>query len=177
MAGASETRFSVVRYGNVMGSRGSVAPFFKKLLAEGAEDLPITDARMTRFWITLTQGVNFVLSSLEQMRGAEIFVPKIPSMKTTELAAAIAPHLPHRIVGIRSGEKLHEIMVPEDDARSTVELSDRYVILPSHNPEKRAWYLAEGATALPDGFSYCSDKNPEHLDALGLQDLLARAYS
>jgi len=177
MAGASETRFSVVRYGNVMGSRGSVAPFFRKLLAEGAEDLPITDARMTRFWITLTQGVNFVLSSLEQMRGAEIFVPKIPSMKTTELAAAIAPHLPHRIVGIRSGEKLHEIMVPEDDARSTVELSDRYVILPSHNPEKRAWYLAEGATALPDGFSYCSDKNPEHLDALGLQDLLARAYS
>jgi len=177
MAGASETRFSVVRYGNVMGSRGSVAPFFKKLLAEGAADLPITDARMTRFWITLTQGVNFVLSSLEQMRGAEIFVPKIPSMRTTELATAIAPHLPHRIVGIRSGEKLHEIMVPEDDARSTVELSDRYVILPSHNPEKRAWYLAAGAAALPDGFSYCSDKNPEQLDAHGLQDLLARAYS
>jgi UDP-N-acetylglucosamine 4,6-dehydratase len=177
MAGGSETRFSVVRYGNVMGSRGSVAPFFQKLLAEGAPDLPITDARMTRFWITLTQGVNFVLSSLEQMRGAEIFVPKIPSMRTTELASALAPHLPHRIVGIRSGEKLHEIMVPEDDARSTVELPDRYVILPSHNPEKRAAYMAEGALELPDGFSYCSDKNPERLDARGLQALLAQAYT
>ncbi len=176
MAGASETRFSVVRYGNVMGSRGSVAPFFKKLLAEGALDLPITDARMTRFWITLTQGVNFVLSSLEQMRGAEIFVPKIPSMRTTELATALAPHLPHRIVGIRSGEKLHEIMVPEDDARSTVELTDRYVILPSHLPAKREAYMAEGATALPDGFSYASDKNPERLDARGLQGLLTQAY-
>ena len=176
MAGGSETRFSVVRYGNVMGSRGSVAPFFQKLLAEGSPDLPITDPRMTRFWITLTQGVNFVLSSLEQMRGAEIFVPKIPSMRTTELASAIAPHLPHRIVGIRSGEKLHEIMVPEDDARSTVELPDRYVILPSHNPEKRAAYLAEGALPLPDGFSYCSDKNPERLDARGLQGLLAQTY-
>jgi UDP-N-acetylglucosamine 4,6-dehydratase len=176
MAGGSDTRFCVVRYGNVVGSRGSVAPFFKKLLADGAEDLPITDVRMTRFWITLTQGVNFVLSSLEQMRGAEIFVPKIPSMRTTELASAIAPHLPHRIVGIRSGEKLHEIMVPEDDARSTVELPDRYVILPSHVPEKRAAYLAEGARALPEGFSYCSDKNPEHLDARGLQALLAQTF-
>jgi UDP-N-acetylglucosamine 4,6-dehydratase len=176
MAGGSDTRFCVVRYGNVVGSRGSVAPLFKKLLADGAEDLPITDARMTRFWITLTQGVNFVLSSLEQMRGAEIFVPKIPSMRTTELASAIAPHLPHRIVGIRSGEKLHEIMVPEDDARSTVELPDRYVILPSHVPEKRAAYLAEGARALPEGFSYCSDKNPEHLDARGLQALLGQTF-
>jgi UDP-N-acetylglucosamine 4,6-dehydratase len=177
MAGGSDTRFSVVRYGNVVGSRGSVAPFFQKLLAEGASELPITDARMTRFWITLTQGVNFVLSSLEQMRGAEIFVPKIPSMRTTELASAIAPELPHRIVGIRSGEKLHEIMVPEDDARSTVELDDRYVILPSHNPEKRAAYLADGARPLPEGFSYCSDKNPERLDARGLQALLTQAYA
>ena len=177
MAGAAETRFCVVRYGNVVGSRGSVAPFFQKLLAEGAAELPITDARMTRFWITLTQGVNFVLSSLEQMRGAEIFVPKIPSMRTTELASAIAPGLPHRIVGIRSGEKLHEIMVPEDDARSTVELADRYVILPSHIPEKRAVYIAEGASPLADGFSYCSDKNPERLDARGLQTLLTQTYA
>jgi UDP-N-acetylglucosamine 4,6-dehydratase len=176
MAGGSDTRFCVVRYGNVVGSRGSVAPFFQKLAADGASELPITDARMTRFWITLTQGVNFVLSSLEQMRGAEIFVPKIPSMRTTELASAIAPHLPHRIVGIRSGEKLHEIMVPEDDARSTVELADRYVILPSHNPEKRKAYLDAGALPLPEGFSYCSDKNPERLDARGLQALLAQAY-
>ena len=176
MAGASETRFSVVRYGNVMGSRGSVAPFFQKLLAEGASDLPITDPRMTRFWITLTQGVNFVLSSLEQMQGAEIFVPKIPSMKTTELATAIAPHLPHRVVGIRSGEKLHEIMIPEDDARSTVELDDRYVILPSHLPAKREAYLALGARPLEEGFSYTSDKNDERLDAGVLQGLLAGTF-
>jgi UDP-N-acetylglucosamine 4,6-dehydratase len=175
MAGASETRFSVVRYGNVMGSRGSVAPFFQKLVAEGATDLPITDPRMTRFWITLTQGVNFVLSSLEQMQGAEIFVPKIPSMKTTELATAIAPHLPHRVVGIRSGEKLHEIMIPEDDARSTVELDDRYVILPSHLPAKREAYLAMGAMPLEDGFSYTSDKNAERLDDGVLKAILAGA--
>lgn len=177
MSGADGTRFSVVRYGNVVGSRGSVAPFFKKLAAEGALDLPITDERMTRFWITLTQGVNFVLSSMEMMKGGEIFVPKIPSLKTTELATAIAPHLPHRVVGIRPGEKLHEIMIGEDDARSTVELSDRYAILPSHDLARRAAYLAEGAQALPDGFSYCSDKNPERLDARGLQALLLAAFS
>jgi UDP-N-acetylglucosamine 4,6-dehydratase len=177
MAGGSDTRFCVVRYGNVVGSRGSVAPFFQRLAAEGAPALPITDVRMTRFWITLPQGVNFVLSSLAQMRGAEIFVPKIPSMRTTELASAIAPHLPHSIVGIRSGEKLHEIMIPEDDARSTVELSDRYVILPSHDPTKREAYMREGAKALPEGFSYCSNTNGERLDARGLQALLAQTIS
>lgn len=174
MAGDSDTRFSVVRYGNVVGSRGSVAPFFEKLLAEGAVDLPITDERMTRFWITLEQGVNFVLSSLELMRGGEIFVPKIPSMRTTELAHAIAPHLPHRVVGIRPGEKLHEIMVPEDDARSTVELDDRYVILPSQDLARRAQYLADGAREMPEGFSYVSDRNPERLDARGLQLMLGK---
>ncbi len=177
MAGDSDTRFCVVRYGNVMGSRGSVAPFFRKLLAEGAAELPITDARMTRFWITLDQGVNFVLSSLEAMTGGEIFVPKIPSMRTTELASAIAPGLPHKLVGIRPGEKLHEIMVPEDDARSTVELTDRYVILPSHDLVRRAAYLDDGALALPEGFSYVSDRNPERLDARGLQLLLTQAYT
>ena len=160
-----------------MGSRGSVAPFFRKLAAEGAAELPITDARMTRFWITLDQGVNFVLSSLEAMAGGEIFVPKIPSTATTELASAIAPGLPHRIVGIRPGEKLHEIMVPEDDARSTVELADRYVILPSHDAGAREGYLAAGARALPEGFSYASDRNPERLDARGLQALLLQAYA
>ena len=177
MAGDADTRFCVVRYGNVMGSRGSVAPFFRKLVAEGASELPITDARMTRFWITLDQGVNFVLSSLEAMAGAEIFVPKIPSMRTTELASAIAPGLPHKVVGIRPGEKLHEIMVPEDDARSTVELADRYVILPSHDLARREAYLADGAREVPEGFSYASDKNPERLDARGLQALLGRAYA
>jgi UDP-N-acetylglucosamine 4,6-dehydratase/5-epimerase len=176
MAGDADTRFCVVRYGNVMGSRGSVAPFFQKLLADGAGELPITDPRMTRFWITLEQGVNFVLSSLEAMTGSEIFVPKIPSMATVELAHAIAPGLPHRLVGIRPGEKLHEIMVPEDDARSTVELADRYVILPSHDAARRSAYLAKGARELPEGFSYCSDRNPERLDARGLQSLLSTTY-
>ncbi|WP_158916371.1 UDP-N-acetylglucosamine 4,6-dehydratase (inverting) [Caulobacter sp. S45] len=175
MAGDAGTRFSVVRYGNVMGSRGSVAPFFRKLVAEGAVELPITDARMTRFWITLEQGVNFVLSSMEMMAGAEIFVPKIPSMHTTELAHAIAPNLPHKLVGIRPGEKLHEIMVPEDDARSAVELDDRYVILPSHDLSRRDAWLEQGARGLPEGFSYTSDRNPERLDARGLQALLAQS--
>jgi UDP-N-acetylglucosamine 4,6-dehydratase len=175
MAGDSGTKFAVVRYGNVVGSRGSVAPYFQKLAAEGAAELPITDERMTRFWITLEQGVNFVLSSLELMQGCEIFVPKIPSMKTTELAHAIAPHLPHKVIGIRPGEKLHEVMVPEDDARSTVELNDRYVILPDAYAARRASYLDQGGRAAPEGFSYASDRNPEGLDARGLQLLLASA--
>jgi len=175
MAGDAGTRFSVVRYGNVVGSRGSVAPFFQKLAAEGAAELPITDARMTRFWITLDQGVNFVLSSLELMQGCEIFVPKIPSMKTTELANAIAPGVPHKMVGIRPGEKLHEVMVPEDDARSTIELADRYVILPDAYVARRRGYLDAGGKPTPEGFSYASDRNPEGLDARGLQLLLAQA--
>jgi UDP-N-acetylglucosamine 4,6-dehydratase len=175
MAGDVGPRFCVVRYGNVVGSRGSVAPYFQKLVAEGAAELPITDERMTRFWITLEQGVNFVLSSLELMKGCEIFVPKIPSMKTTELAQAIAPHLPHKVIGIRPGEKLHEVMVPEDDARSTVELSDRYVILPDAYAARRRLYLDEGGKPAPEGFSYASDRNPEGLDARGLQLLLASA--
>lgn len=173
MAGDAGTTFSVVRYGNVVGSRGSVVPFFQRLVEEGAEELPITDERMTRFWITLTQGVDFVLSSLALMKGGEVFVPKIPSMRTVDLAKALAPHLPHRIVGIRPGEKLHEVMVPEDDARSTLELDDRYVILSAYDQAQRATqYRAQGGRPLPEGFSYSSDTNPEHLDARGLQSLL-----
>ena len=175
MAGDSGTSFSVVRYGNVLGSRGSVAPLFRRLLAEGAPELPITDERMTRFWITLEQGVNFVLSSLEMMKGSEIFVPKIPSTRTSDLATAVAPHLPHRMVGIRPGEKLHEVMVPEDDARSTLELEDRYVILPGGHAARRADYLDLGGRPVADGFSYASDRNPEPMDARGLQALLAAA--
>ena len=177
MAGDSGTRFSVVRYGNVIGSRGSVLPFFRRLAEEGAGELPITDARMTRFWITLGQGVNFVLSSMELMKGSEIFVPKIPSTRTADLATAIAPGLPHRLVGIRPGEKLHEVMVPEDDARTTLELDDRYVILPGADAWRRAEYLAEGARPMADGFSYASDRNPERLDARGLQELLDLSLS
>lgn len=177
MAGDAGSRFSVVRYGNVVGSRGSVVPFFRKLIDEGASELPITDERMTRFWITLEQGVNFVMSSLELMRGSEIFVPKIPSLTTVELAHALAPHLPHRIVGIRPGEKLHEVMVPEDDARSTVELEDRYVILPPQYANRREDYIGAGAKVTPEGFSYASNQNPEGLDARGLQGLLTKAFS
>jgi UDP-N-acetylglucosamine 4,6-dehydratase/5-epimerase len=177
MAGDAGTRFSVVRYGNVVGSRGSVAPFFRKLVEDGASELPITDERMTRFWITLEQGVNFVLSSLELMKGSEVFVPKIPSCTTVELAKAIAPHLPHKMVGIRPGEKLHEVMVPEDDARSTVELEDRYVILPPAHADRRAQYVKLGGRPTVDGFSYSSDRNPEGLDARGLQILLQRAMA
>jgi UDP-N-acetylglucosamine 4,6-dehydratase len=177
MAGDHGPIFSVVRYGNVVGSRGSVAPYFQKLVAEGATELPITDARMTRFWITLEQGVNFVLSSLAVMRGGEIFVPKIPSMSMVEMARAIAPQLPHRIVGIRPGEKLHEVMVPEDDSRSAVEFEDRYVILPANRPDRRELYLAQGAQTLPEGFCYSSDRNPERMDARRLQSLLAGAYA
>ncbi len=177
MAGDAPARFSVVRYGNVLGSRGSVAPLFRRLAAEGAADLPITDPRMTRFWITLDQGVNFVLSSLEMMRGSEVFVPKIPSTRTADLATAVAPKLPHRLVGVRPGEKLHEVMVPEDDARCTVELEDRYIILPSADMRRREDYLNAGARPVAEGFSYASDSNPEHLDARGLQALLTQAWS
>ncbi len=177
MAGDTGTTFSVVRYGNVVGSRGSVAPYFRKLVAEGATDLPITDPRMTRFWITLEQGVNFVLSALAMMKGGETFVPKIPSMTTVEMARAIAPTLPHRVVGIRPGEKLHEIMVPEDDARSAVEMADRYVILPGQTPARRQAYLDAGAKPLPEGFSYASNRNAERIDARALQTMLATALA
>jgi UDP-N-acetylglucosamine 4,6-dehydratase len=172
MGGRNGPVFSVVRYGNVIGSRGSVVPFFKKLIAEGATELPITDARMTRFWITLDQGVNFVLSSLEMARGGEVFVPKIASMSITELAKSIAPDLPHKVVGIRPGEKLHEVMVPIDDARQTVEIEDRFAILPAMDAEIRLRYLGDGARAVDEDFYYASDNNPEIMDARVLQGLI-----
>lgn len=162
-AGSHRTRFSVVRYGNVMGSRGSVIPFFQKMRARGR--LPITDPRMTRFWITLQQGVEFVLKSLVRMQGAEVFVPKIPSMNIMDLARAIAPECETEVVGIRPGEKLHEVMVPLDDARNTVEYDDYFTILPSV-PQ----WLAEGksldggAVCAPD-FQYRSDLNDLWLSA------------
>ncbi|KAA8709674.1 UDP-N-acetylglucosamine 4,6-dehydratase (inverting) [Helicobacter canis] len=129
--GSKRARFSVVRYGNVLGSRGSVLPFFKKLIEQGAKELPITDERMTRFFITLDCGVEFVLKSLERMHGGEIFVPKIPSMKITDLARCLAPHLPMKFIGIRPGEKLHEVMIPEDDSRHCYEFDEFYLIEPS----------------------------------------------
>ncbi len=176
MAGQKGPTFSVVRYGNVVGSRGSVAPFFRKLVAEGARELPITDPRMTRFWITLTQSVNFVLSSMAMSKGGEIFVPKIPSMSTVAMAETLAPGLAHKIIGIRPGEKLHETMVPIDDAHSTLELEDRYVLLPSHDSWRRQAYLDDGASPVADDFCYASDSNPEVLDSKGLQHLLDETY-
>jgi UDP-N-acetylglucosamine 4,6-dehydratase len=177
LAGADGTRFSVVRNGNVFGSRGSVVPFFRKLIADGADSLPITDDRMTRFWITLDQCVDFVMSSLDQMDGKEVFVPKIASIRTSDLARMIAPHLPHRLVGIRPGEKLHETMVPADDAHATLELVDRFVILPLDAVQLRARYVQAGGVPAPEGFCYSSDRNPEALDARTLQDLLGRAFA
>ncbi|MEI9997287.1 MAG: UDP-N-acetylglucosamine 4,6-dehydratase (inverting) [Rhizomicrobium sp.] len=177
LSGHDGTKFSVVRYGNVFGSRGSVVPFFRKLMADGADSLPITDPRMTRFWITLTQGVNFVLSSMELMRGGEIYVPKIASTTITDLATLISPKLAQHIVGIRPGEKLHETMIPADDAHWTVDMNDRYVILASFATAAREAYLARGAVPVPEGFSYSSDTNPEALDARGLQTLLQMAYA
>jgi UDP-N-acetylglucosamine 4,6-dehydratase len=176
LAGADGTRFAVVRYGNVFGSRGSVVPFFRKLMQDGAETLPITDQRMTRFWITLTQGVNFVLSSMEMARGGEIFVPKIPSTTVVDVAHLIGPKLPQRVVGVRPGEKLHETMIPADDARWTVEIDDRYVILASFAAAAREAYLNRGGTPVPEDFAYSSDTNDEKLDARGLQLLLAQAF-
>lgn len=131
MVGAEAPRFSVVRYGNVVGSRGSVVPLFKKMVVEGAVELPITDPGMTRFWITLQQGVDLVISSFERMFGGEIFLPKIPSVHITDVAKAIAPNLPHKYIGTRPGEKLHEQMVPIDDCCRVVEFHDHYVLTPS----------------------------------------------
>lgn len=157
--GEKDTRFAVVRYGNVVGSRGSVVPFFKKMASTGR--LPVTDERMTRFWITLDQGVQFVIDNLERMHGGEIFVPKIPSMKVTDLAEAIAPNTKIEIVGIRPGEKLHEAMITEDDARHTLEFEDYYVITPEF-----PWWSKDytrNAKRLAEDFKYTSDKNTKWL--------------
>jgi UDP-N-acetylglucosamine 4,6-dehydratase len=172
LSGSVKTRFSVVRYGNVVGSRGSVVPYFRKLIAEKADYLPITDERMTRFWITLRQGVDFVLSCLATAHGGEVFVPKIPSMKVVDLAHCLAPDLPHKIVGVRPGEKIHEVMVPEDNSRETVEFADRYVIQPAFNWWSRDNQGLEGARAVPEGFRYSSDNNGDWLDETRLRQLI-----
>jgi len=163
LAGSNPTRFSVVRYGNVLGSRGSVLPHFQRLIAEGAKSLPITDPRMTRFWITLQQGVDLVLSTLSLMQGGEIFVPKIPSMRVTDLGNALLPGFSPQVVGIRPGEKLHECLITQDEARNTYDLGDRYIIAPSF----RFWTgeaIPKNAKTIGDEtFSYTSDSNTEWL--------------
>lgn len=170
LAGRNGTRFASVRYGNVIGSRGSVIPFFKSLITKGAKELPVTDTRMTRFWITLDQGVWFVLSSLATMQGGEIFVPKIPSMRITDLVEALAPGLPLKITGIRPGEKLHEVMISEDDARHTLDLGDRYVI----EPDYTTW-VREPLSGKPmeEGFVYASQKNTEWISIDELKSMIA----
>ncbi|SDZ33561.1 UDP-N-acetylglucosamine 4,6-dehydratase [Evansella caseinilytica] len=166
--GDKETKFSVVRYGNVVGSRGSVVPFFKKIRATGK--IPITDERMTRFWISLEMGVRFVIDNLKRMQGGEVFVPKIPSMKVTELAAAIAPECEIEIVGIRPGEKLHEAMITEDDARQTLEYEDYYLIQPEFPWWKKDY--GNGGKPVPEGFRYTSDSNSEWLNVDDLKKLV-----
>jgi UDP-N-acetylglucosamine 4,6-dehydratase len=172
--GRGNTRFSVVRYGNVVGSRGSVIPFFLARRKTGT--LPITDPRMTRFWITLQQGVEFVIDSLQRMHGGEIFVPKIPSMNIMDLAAVVGPECKTEVVGIRAGEKLHEVMVPEDDARNSVELDDRYVILPAFDFEQFGSGYAD-AKRCPDGFRYSSDTNDRWLSREELAGMVSRLAS
>jgi UDP-N-acetylglucosamine 4,6-dehydratase len=167
LAGGHRTRFAAVRYGNVVGSRGSVVPIFRKHIASGCDHLPITDPAMTRFWITLQQGVDFVLKNFQRMQGGEIFVPKIPSVKVVDLAHAMAPQLPHKIIGIRPGEKLHEVMCPADDAHLTLEFSDHYVIKPSiqfSGPVDFAVNaLGEAGRPVEFGFEFHSGRNRHFL--------------
>ena len=168
-SGAQDTRFSCARYGNVVGSRGSVIPVFLEQRRRGR--LTITDPRMTRFWLTLDHGVRFVVRCIEQMHGGEIFVPKIPSMRLVDLAETIAPGCEVECIGIRPGEKLHEVLVSEDEARNTLEAEDMYIIQPSH-----PWWRRENwmnAKPLPEGFRYTSDTNDRWLTNQDLQDLIA----
>jgi UDP-N-acetylglucosamine 4,6-dehydratase len=167
MVGRKKTRFAAVRYGNVVGSRGSVVPYFANLIKSGAKELPITHQDMTRFMITLEQGVNFVLKNFDRMQGGEIFIPKIPSMKMTELAKAMAPDLPQKIIGIRPGEKLHEIMCPADDSHLTLEFDDHYVIKPTINFSFEVDYsvnnIGEKSKPVELGFEYNSGNNTDWL--------------
>jgi UDP-N-acetylglucosamine 4,6-dehydratase/5-epimerase len=167
-AGAQDTRFSCARYGNVVGSRGSVIPVFLDQRKQGK--ITVTDPRMTRFWLTLERGVRFVVRCIEQMHGGEIFVPKIPSMKLVEIAEAVAPGCEVEFIGIRPGEKLHEVLVSEDEARNTLELPDMFVIQPAH-----IWWRKENwqeALPLPEGFRYASDTNPHWLTPEELHELI-----
>jgi len=176
LVGTQKTSFSVVRYGNVIGSRGSVIPYFKKLIDSGATKLPITDIKMTRFFITLEDGVNFVLSSFSRMQGGEIFIPKIPSMKIIDIANAMAPNLPNDIIGIRPGEKLHEIMCPTDDSHLTLEFDDHYVITPTIQFSTKRDFaknlLGEVGLYVPQGFEYNSGNNDSWLKENALIEII-----
>jgi UDP-N-acetylglucosamine 4,6-dehydratase len=170
-----KTTWSSVRYGNVVGSRGSVVPYFRHLIDQGSDHLPITDERMTRFWITLQQGVDFVLKGFQRMQGGEIFVPKIPSVRITDLARAMAPDLPHKIVGIRPGEKLHEVLCPTDDSHLTLEFDDHFVNQPGitigHDADYSVNLLGEFGRPVDDGFQYQSGQNSWFLDVDQIQEV------
>lgn len=174
VTGGHKTRFSVVRYGNVVGSRGSVVPFFRKLITQGADSLPITDVRMTRFWITLQQGVDFVLKNFARMHGGEIFVPKIPSVRITDLATSMAPELPQTIVGIRPGEKIHEVMCPSDDSHLALEFHDHFILRPTITFTDWAndftlTKLGEKGVPVDLGFEYNSGSN---MHVLSIQEIV-----
>jgi UDP-N-acetylglucosamine 4,6-dehydratase len=169
-AAGTATRFSCTRYGNVVGSRGSVIPIFLKQRRNGK--LTITDARMTRFWLTLEQGVRFVIRCIEQMHGGEVFVPKIPSTRILDLAKVVAPDAELEVIGIRPGEKLHEVLINEDEARSTVELDDMYVV----QPTAALWFgydWQEAGRPLADGFRYTSETNPMWLSVDQIRELVS----
>lgn len=176
LVGDNDISFSVVRYGNVVGSRGSVIPFFKKLIEDGVSDLPITDDKMTRFFITLEDGVNFVLKNFERMQGGEIFIPKIPSMKIVDMATALSPESKHKIIGIRPGEKLHEIMCPSDDSHLTLEFDDHFVIKPTiqfnHISDFSINNLNEKGFLVKKGFEYNSGNNTQWLSAEELVNMI-----
>lgn len=175
ITGGHRTRFSVARYGNVVGSRGSVVPFFKRLISEGVKELPVTDPRMTRFWITIQDGVHFVLRNFERMYGGEIFVPKLPSMRITDLVKAMAPETSMNIIGIRPGEKLHEIMVPADDSHLTLEFDNHYVITPTINFSYQVNYeidaTGEKGKSVQQGFEYNSGTNSDFLTVEQLREM------
>ncbi|MBI5965128.1 MAG: polysaccharide biosynthesis protein, partial [Chloroflexi bacterium] len=169
-AGGSATRFSCVRYGNVVGSRGSIVPLFLNQRASGR--ITVTDDRMTRFWLSLDQGVRFVITCIEQMEGGEVFVPKIPSTKVVDLAKAIAPNAEINIIGIRPGEKLHEMLISEDEARHTIELEKMFVV----QPAEATWFgysWKDKGKALKEGYFYSSDNNSEWLDVDGIKKYIA----
>ncbi len=176
--GPDPTRFSVVRYGNVVGSRGSVIPLFKKLLQEGKSSLPLTSAEMTRFWITLAQSIQFVLSSLTLMQGGEIFIPKLPSMKLTQLVEALCPGMPTHIIGLRPGEKVHECMMTYDESQKALEMNDRYIIMPNFL-EPAVWIQKSDFTAdvsvVKKHHTYSSETNFDWLSTSELRDMIERA--
>jgi UDP-N-acetylglucosamine 4,6-dehydratase len=176
IAGTRRTRFAVVRYGNVAGSRGSVVPFFRELIDGGADHLPITDPRMTRFWLAAQTGVDFVLDAFQRMLGGEVLIPRAPSLRIVDLATAMAPGLPQRVIGIRPGEKLHEVLCPRDEAHRTLAFPRHYVIRPAIalNREESDYAqngVGERGTPVPDDFSYQSDANDERLDVAALRAL------